>query len=114
MAFAAFELISSLLVVLMSYLLILRAIVKMNSAEGRCQAFSTCESHLSRVTVFYGTLIFMYMQPKSSHSFDTNKMSSIFYTLIIPMLNTLIYSLKNEYVKCTLQRTLRKIINVSC
>ncbi|XP_052037198.1 olfactory receptor 8K3-like [Apodemus sylvaticus] len=109
---AAFNLISSLLVVLVSYLLILIAILKMNSAEGRRKAFSTCGSHLTVVTVFYGTLIFMYVQPQSSHSFDTDKVASIFYTLIIPMLNPMIYSLRNEDVKFALQRTLRKIYSI--
>ncbi|XP_034351455.1 olfactory receptor 8K3-like [Arvicanthis niloticus] len=109
---AAFNLISSLLVVLVSYLFILIAILRMNSAEGRRKAFSTCGSHLTVVTVFYGTLIFMYVQPQSSHSFDTDKMASIFYTLIIPMLNPMIYSLRNKDVKYALQRTLRKIYSI--
>ncbi|XP_059115275.1 olfactory receptor 8K3-like [Peromyscus eremicus] len=109
---AAFNLISSLLVVLVSYLFILIAILRMNSAEGRRKAFSTCGSHLTVVTVFYGTLIFMYVQPQSSHSFDTDKVASIFYTLIIPMLNPLIYSLRNKDVKYALQRTLRKIYDI--
>ncbi|XP_038192945.1 olfactory receptor 8K3-like [Arvicola amphibius] len=109
---AAFNLISSLLVVLVSYMLILIAILRMNSAEGRRKAFSTCGSHLTVVTVFYGTLIFMYVQPQSSHSFDTDKVASIFYTLIIPMLNPLIYSMRNKDVKYALQRTLRKIYSI--
>ncbi|XP_005363357.1 olfactory receptor 8K3-like [Microtus ochrogaster] len=106
---AAFNLISSLLVVLVSYLLILIAILRMNSAESRRKAFSTCGSHLTVVTVFYGTLIFMYVQPKSSHSFDTDKVASVFYTLIIPMLNPLIYSLRNKDVKDALYRTGKKV-----
>ncbi|XP_013361825.1 PREDICTED: olfactory receptor 8K3-like [Chinchilla lanigera] len=106
---AAFNLISSLLVVLVSYLLIFIAILRMNSAEGRRKAFSTCGSHLTTVSVFYGTLIFMYVQPKSNHSFDTDKMASIFYTLVIPMLNPLIYSLRNKDVKCALHRTWKMI-----
>ncbi|KAK1335774.1 hypothetical protein QTO34_003569 [Cnephaeus nilssonii] len=76
-----------------------KAILKMHSAEGRHKAFSTCGSHLTVVVVFYATLSFMYMQPKSSHSFDSDKMASVFYTLIIPMLNPLIYSLRNKEVK---------------
>ncbi|CAO2596673.1 Olfactory receptor 1086 [Lemmus lemmus] len=112
MIFAAFDLISSLMVVLMSYLLILIAILRMNSAEGRRKAFSTCGSHLTVVTVFYGTLIFMYVQPESSHSIDTDKISSIFYTLIIPLLNPLIYSLRNKDVKDALQRTWQKIFSL--
>ncbi|XP_070462896.1 olfactory receptor 8K3-like [Equus przewalskii] len=101
--FSAFNLILSLLIVFLSYLLILVAILRMNSAEGRCKAFSTCGSHLTVVTVFYGTLIFMYVKPKSSHSFDTEKVVSIFYTLVIPMLNPLIYSLRNKDVKYAVQ-----------
>ncbi|KAM4848601.1 olfactory receptor 8K3-like [Urocitellus parryii] len=112
MIFAAFDLISSLLIVLVSYLLILLAILRMKSAEGRRKAFSTCGSHLTVVIVFYGTLIFMYVQPKSSHSLDTDKVASIFYTLVIPMLNPLIYSLRNKDVKFALQGTWKKICNI--
>ncbi|XP_047373716.1 olfactory receptor 8K3-like [Sciurus carolinensis] len=109
---AAFNLISSLLIVLVSYLFILKAILRMKSAEGRRKAFSTCGSHLTAVTVFYGTLIFMYVQPKSNHSLDTDKVASIFYTMVIPMLNPLIYSLRNKDVKYALQRTWKKIHNI--
>ncbi|XP_046319960.1 olfactory receptor 8K3-like [Marmota monax] len=109
---AAFNLISSLLIVLVSYLLILLAVLKMKSAEGRCKAFSTCGSHLTVVIVFHGTFIFMYVQPKSSHSLDTDEVASIFYTLVIPMLNPLIYSLRNKDVKYALQRTWKKLHNV--
>ncbi|KFO21774.1 olfactory receptor 8K3 [Fukomys damarensis] len=109
---SSLNLTSSLFVILVSYLLILNTILRMKSAEGRRKAFSTCGSHLTMVTVFYGTLIFMYLQPKSSHSFDTDKVASIFYTLVIPMLNPLIYSLRNKDVKCALQRTQRKLCNI--
>uniref|UniRef100_A0A8D0Y8X1 Olfactory receptor n=1 Tax=Sus scrofa TaxID=9823 RepID=A0A8D0Y8X1_PIG len=108
---AGFNLISSLLIVLVSYLFILEAILRMHSAEGRHKAFSTCGSHLTVVTVFYGTLIFMYVQPESSHSFDTDKVASTFYTLIIPMLNPLIYSLRNKDVKCAIQRMWKRLHN---
>uniref|UniRef100_A0A8C8Z7J9 Olfactory receptor n=1 Tax=Prolemur simus TaxID=1328070 RepID=A0A8C8Z7J9_PROSS len=97
--FSAFNLISSLLVVLMSYMLILLAIFRMHSVEGRKKAFSTCGSHLTVVVVFYGSLLFMYVQPKSTHSYDTDKVASVFYTLVIPMLNPLIYSFRNKEVK---------------
>nr|XP_048288820.1 olfactory receptor 8K3-like [Myodes glareolus] len=110
--FATFDLISSLLVVLVSYLFIFIAILRMKSPEGRRKAFSTCGSHLTVVTVFYGTLIFMYVQPKSSQSFETDKVSSIFYTLVIPMLNPLIYSLRNKDVKDAIGRTWKKIVNI--
>ncbi|XP_049747619.1 olfactory receptor 8K3-like [Elephas maximus indicus] len=106
------DLTSSLLIVLVSYTLIIVSIIKLSSAEGRHKAFSTCGSHLSVVVVFYGTLIFMYLQPKSSHSFDTDKVASIFYTLVIPMLNPLIYSLRNRDVKYALHRALGQLCNI--
>ncbi|XP_004443893.1 PREDICTED: olfactory receptor 8K3-like [Ceratotherium simum simum] len=108
---ASFNL-SSLLIVLVSYLLILRAILRMNSAECRHKAFSTCGSHLTVVIVFYGTLIFMYVRPKSTHSFDADKVASIFYTLVIPMLNPLIYSLRNTDVKYALHKLSKKLYNI--
>ncbi|XP_068947753.1 olfactory receptor 8K1-like [Petaurus breviceps papuanus] len=104
--FSALNLLSSLLIVLVSYIFILVAILRMNSAEGRSKAFSTCGSHLTVVVVFYGTLLFMYLQPNSSHSFEIDKMASVFYTLVIPMLNPLIYSLRNKEVKGALKRAL--------
>ncbi|XP_034351658.1 olfactory receptor 8K3-like [Arvicanthis niloticus] len=110
--FAIFDLISSLLVVLMSYLLILIAILRMNSTAGRHKAFATCGSHLTVVIVFYGTLISMYLQPNYSHSFDTDKLASIFYTMIIPMLNPLIYSLRNKDVKSAGQRIWKKVCKI--
>ena len=105
--FSAFNLISSLLVILMSYILILTVIFQMHSAEGRKKAFSTCGSHLMVVVVFYGSLLFMYMQPNSTHSFDTDKIASVFYTLVIPMLNAFIYSLRNKEVKSAFQMVLK-------
>ncbi|XP_002926902.2 olfactory receptor 8K3 [Ailuropoda melanoleuca] len=109
---AGFNLIFSLLIVLVSYLLILVAIIRMNSAEGRHKAFSTCGAHLTMAIVFYGTLIFIYVQPESSHFFDTDKVASVFYTLIIPMLNALIYSLRNKDVKYAVQTMWKKLCNL--
>ncbi|KAM8971540.1 olfactory receptor 8U9-like [Sarcophilus harrisii] len=99
--------IASLLIVSVSYMFIISAILKMKSAEGRYKAFSTCGSHMMAVTIFYGTLIFMYLQPSSNHSLDTDKMVSVFYSVIIPMLNPLIYSLRNKEVKDALKKVLR-------
>uniref|UniRef100_A0A4X2K0U7 Olfactory receptor n=1 Tax=Vombatus ursinus TaxID=29139 RepID=A0A4X2K0U7_VOMUR len=104
--FSALNLLSSLLIVLVSYMFILVTILRMNSTEGRSKAFTTCGSHLTVVVVFYGTLLFMYLQPNSSHSFETDKMASVFYTLVIPMLNPLIYSLRNKEVKGALKRAI--------
>ncbi|XP_074083764.1 olfactory receptor 5B12-like isoform X1 [Macrotis lagotis] len=89
----------AIFIIVMSYLMIFIAILRMRSAEGHKKAFSTCASHLTAVSIFYGTIIFMYLQPSSSHSMDTDKMASVFYTMIIPMLNPLIYSLRNKEVK---------------
>ncbi|KAM6159093.1 olfactory receptor 8U9 [Rhynchocyon petersi] len=96
--------ISSLLIVFISYVRIISTILRMRSAEGRRKAFSTCGSHMLAVIIFYGTLIFMYLQPSSNHSLDTDKMASVFYTVIIPMLNPLIYSLRNKEVKDALKK----------
>ncbi|XP_068845101.1 olfactory receptor 8U9 [Capricornis sumatraensis] len=105
-ACAGLMFISSLLVVFVSYVYIASAILKMRSAAGRRKAFSTCGSHMLAVTIFYGTLIFMYLQPSSNHSLDTDKMASVFYTVIIPMLNPLLYSLRNKEVKAALKKVI--------
>ncbi|KAM9659427.1 olfactory receptor 8U3-like [Trichechus inunguis] len=106
--FSGFNVVSSLTTVLFSYLYIVAAILRIQSTEGRCKAFSTCASHLTAVTVFYGTLIFTYLQPKSNHSLDTDKMASVFYTIVIPMLNPMIYFLRNQEVKKALRKAIEK------
>ncbi|XP_008145187.2 olfactory receptor 5W2-like [Eptesicus fuscus] len=95
---------SSIITVLLSYSYIITTILRMNSAEGRRKAFSTCASHLTAVAIFFGTLLFMYFRPSTSYSMDTDKMASVFYTVIIPMLNPLIYSLRNKDVKGALKK----------
>ncbi|VCW63214.1 unnamed protein product [Gulo gulo] len=103
---AATNLVLSLVIVLVSYFNIVLSILRMHSSEGRRKAFSTCASHMMAVTVFYGTLLFMYLQPQANYSLDTDKIASVFYTLVIPMLNPMIYSLRNKDVKAALQRFL--------
>ncbi|XP_042532207.1 olfactory receptor 5W2-like [Dipodomys spectabilis] len=90
---------STILGVLISYCYIILSVIKIRSAEGRFKAFSTCASHLTAVAIFQGTVLFMYFRPSSSYSLDQDKMTSLFYTLVIPMLNPLIYSLRNKDVK---------------
>ncbi|XP_015271163.1 PREDICTED: olfactory receptor 10A5-like [Gekko japonicus] len=85
--------------VLMSYVCIASTILKIPSVEGRCKAFSTCSSHLMVVVVFYGSGMTVYLKPKSSHSLDTDKFLSLFYTVLPPFINPLIYSLRNKEVK---------------
>ncbi|XP_077789370.1 olfactory receptor 5AR1-like isoform X1 [Podarcis muralis] len=94
----------TILAILVSYTYILVAILRINSAEGRRKAFSTCASHLTAVTIFYGTVAFMYLRPSSKYSVEQDKIISVFYTLAIPMLNPLIYSLRNKEVKEAFKR----------
>ena len=106
--FATFNEVSTLLIILLSYLFIAVTILKMNSATGRSKAFSTCASHLTTITLFYGTILFLYSVPNSKNSKLIFKVASVFYTVVIPMLNPLIYSLRNKDVK----NTVRKVINI--
>ncbi|XP_027627761.1 olfactory receptor 5AL1-like [Tupaia chinensis] len=107
--FAGFNTFFSLLIVLISYFLILIAILRINSVEGRRKSFYTCASHLVSITIFYGTIIFMYMQPKTNDSLKKGKIASVFYIVVIPMLNPLIYSLRNQEVKNALKRIMDKV-----
>ncbi|XP_004851422.1 olfactory receptor 491 [Heterocephalus glaber] len=96
-------------VIVLSYMYILITILKMHSTEGRHKAFSTCTSHLTAVTLYYGTITFIYVLPKSSYSTNQNRVVSLFYTVVIPMLNPLIYSLRNRDVKEALWKTVIKV-----
>ncbi|XP_044537884.1 putative olfactory receptor 5AK3 [Gracilinanus agilis] len=107
--FVGFNLSNTLLVVFFSYVYILAAILRMSSASGRHKAFSTCASHLTAVTIFYGTLFYMYLQPSSTESQENDKVASVFYGIIIPMLNPLIYSLRNKEVKEAMDVITKKI-----
>ncbi|XP_036921601.1 olfactory receptor 5L1-like [Sturnira hondurensis] len=89
----------TIVIILTSYLFILITILRMRSAEGRRKAFSTCASHLTAIVVFHGTVLFAYCRPNSDNSVDTDKVAAVFYTVVIPMLNPLIYSLRNKDVK---------------
>ena len=103
-----FNALFSVLVIFISYLFIFITILRMHSSEGRQKAFSTCASHLTAVSIFYGTGIFMYLQPSSSHSMSTDRMASVFYAMVIPMLNPLVYSLRNKDVKSAFKTAVRK------
>ncbi|XP_004461631.2 olfactory receptor 8H1-like [Dasypus novemcinctus] len=105
---AGSTLMMSLITVSVSYMSILSTILKINSTSGKRKAFSTCASHLLGVTIFYGTMIFTYLKPKKSYSLGKDQVASVFYTMIIPMLNPLIYSLRNKEVKNALIRVLHK------
>ncbi|KAM9095331.1 olfactory receptor 13C7-like [Sarcophilus harrisii] len=106
--FLVFPLIS----ISISYVFILATILRIPSAEGKRKAFSTCSAHLTVVIVFYGTIFFMYAKPKSKDSFGvsrediTDKFISLFYGVVTPMLNPLIYSLRNKDVKTAVKNLL--------
>ncbi|XP_047374994.1 olfactory receptor 5D18-like [Sciurus carolinensis] len=104
--FATFSGVSTLLIILTSYMFILVTILKMPSARGRHKAFSTCASHLTAISIFHGTILFLYCVPNSKNSRHTVKVASVFYTVVIPMLNPLIYSLRNKDVKDTVSKVL--------
>nr|XP_044608665.1 putative olfactory receptor 8G3 pseudogene isoform X2 [Equus asinus] len=103
---SAFNILIPALTILASYIFILSSILHIHSTEGRSKAFSTCSSHISAVAVFFGSLAFMYLQPSSVSSMHQGKVSSVFYTIIVPMLNPLIYSLRNKDVKFALKKIL--------
>ncbi|XP_031220040.1 olfactory receptor 5K3-like [Mastomys coucha] len=95
-------------IVLVSYSCILFTIFTMKSKEGRGKALSTCASHFLSVSIFYGSLLFMYAQPHSSNEGDKDMPVAIFYTLVIPLLNPFIYSLRNKEVINVMKRTMKK------
>ncbi|GAB5566534.1 olfactory receptor 2C3 [Prionailurus iriomotensis] len=96
--------------ILVSYGHIAWAVMKIRSAEGRRKAFNTCSSHVAVVTLFYGSIIFMYLQPAKSNSHEQGKFVALFYTVVTPMLNPLIYTLRNKDVK----KALRHIVSENC
>ena len=98
--------------ILLSYIRILCAILKMPSTTGRQKAFSTCASHLTSVTLFYGTASMTYLQPKSGYSPETKKLMSLAYSLLTPLLNPLIYSLRNSEMKRALMKLWRRQVDL--
>ncbi|XP_027716565.1 olfactory receptor 5B2-like [Vombatus ursinus] len=105
--FGSFTVFFPFLVTSATYLLIFITILKIHSAKGHQKAFTTCASHLTSVSTFYETLIFIYFQPSSSHSMDTDKVVSVFYTMVTPMLNPLVYSFRNKEVKNAFRKAMR-------
>ncbi|KAM7149965.1 olfactory receptor 6F1-like [Macrochelys suwanniensis] len=86
-------------VTLISYIYIISTILRIPSAQGRQKAFSTCSAHLTVVTIWYGSIIFLYVKPSAQNSLDLNKTISIFNTIVTPLLNPFIYTLRNKEVK---------------
>nr|XP_034371312.1 olfactory receptor 187-like isoform X1 [Arvicanthis niloticus] len=98
----------SIVTILISYILVLFSILKQKSIKSIKKAFSTCGAHLLSVSLYYGSLLFMYVRPASPQVDDQDMMDSIFYTVIIPALNPIIYSLRNKQVKNSLEKFLKK------
>ncbi|XP_030042460.1 olfactory receptor 1020-like [Microcaecilia unicolor] len=100
---------SCVLIIIPSYIYIISTIVKMKSTDGRHKTFSTCASHITVVSLLFGTVIFTYITPPSLYSQDQDKVISVFYSVMIPMLNPLIYSVRNNEVKASIKKILGKI-----
>ncbi|XP_058383297.1 olfactory receptor 5D18-like [Diceros bicornis minor] len=112
--FSTFNVVSTLFIILMSYVFIIVTILKMRSASGHRKAFSTCASHLTTISIFHGTILFLYCVPNSKNSRHTVKVASVFYTVVIPMLNPLIYSLRNKDVKDTVREIMKTNFHIEC
>ncbi|XP_059122798.1 olfactory receptor 8G50-like [Peromyscus eremicus] len=109
LSFSAFNIIVPAVTILSSYIFIIVSILHIQSTGGRSKAFSTCSSHILAVVVFYGSTAFMYLQPSLVSSLGQGKLSSVFYTIVVPMLNPMIYSLRNQDVKVAFRKLLKKI-----
>ncbi|NXP14640.1 OR2D2 protein, partial [Thinocorus orbignyianus] len=106
--FSIFIVFTPFLLIIASYAHILSAILKIQSAHLQSKAFSTCGSHLMVVTIFYGTVTCMYMNPKPRSPQDRDKVLAVFYAIVAPMLNPLIYSLRNKDMKRALRRAMKR------
>jgi olfactory receptor len=106
--FAGSTLIISLIITCVSYVSVLYAILKIISTSRKQKAFSTCSSHFLGVTIFYGTVMFTYLKPKKSYSLGKDQVTSVFYKIVIPRMNPLIYGLRNKEVKNAFNRVIQK------
>lgn len=102
-------LLTPFLLILGSYTQIISTLLRMKSVGSHRKAYSTCVSHLTSVTLFYGTASFMYLRPRSLYSLNTDRFLALFYSVVTPMLNPLIYSLRNEEVKASLLKISKQI-----
>ncbi|XP_072472999.1 olfactory receptor 8G1-like [Notamacropus eugenii] len=101
---STFNIIIPTLTIVSSYFFIIASILRIRSTEGKSKAFSTCSSHMAAVGFFFGSGTFMYLQPSSVNSMEQGKVSSVFYSILVPMLNPLIYSLRNKDVKVAMKK----------
>ncbi|XP_023396323.2 olfactory receptor 5G9-like [Loxodonta africana] len=108
--FSALVTVPTVSVILVSYAYILVTICRMRSLEAQRKAFSTCASHITALSLFYGSVFLVYVQPNPESASAYNKILSVFYTIVIPMLNPLVYSLRNKDVKAAVQV---RVLNLS-
>ncbi|KAG8455764.1 hypothetical protein GDO86_001815 [Hymenochirus boettgeri] len=99
--------------IIVTYILIISTILKIPSSNGRRKAFSTCSSHLAVVSVYYGTLVTMYVVPTQNQRFNINKALSLLYTVITPLLNPIIYGLRNKDIHRALKAHFKKSYNIT-
>ncbi|XP_030043556.1 olfactory receptor 11H6-like [Microcaecilia unicolor] len=90
-----------------SYAFIIQTILRIPSASGRRKAFSTCASHIVVVSIFFGCVMYMYVRPPGNHPFDIDKVIAVFYTVVTPLLNPVIYSLRNKEVLVAVKKMMR-------
>ncbi|XP_059012017.1 olfactory receptor 6M1-like [Mustela lutreola] len=109
---SSFVLLTSLMITIVSYTYIISTILRIPSAQGRRKAFSTCASHITVVSIAYGSNIFMYVRPSQSHSLEFDKVTAVLTTMVTPLLNPFIYSLRNEKVKEVLRDAIHKIMSL--
>ncbi|XP_069488899.1 olfactory receptor 5V1-like [Ambystoma mexicanum] len=100
--------------ILVSYIYIAATIVRMRSTPGKQKAFSTCASHLTVVTLFYGAALFTYVRPSSTYVLNRDRVVSVLYSIVTPMLNPLIYSMRSQEMKKALKRVTWHIVLLSC
>ncbi|XP_058397083.1 olfactory receptor 11G2-like [Diceros bicornis minor] len=94
------------LFIMVSYALVLRAVLRVPAAGGRRKAFSTCGSHLAVVSLFYGSVMVMYVSPTSDHEAGVQKIVTLFYSVVTPLINPVIYSLRNKDMKHAMKKLL--------
>ena len=104
----SFVIMSPFIFITVSYVYITRAVLRVPSGRGRYKVFSTCGSHLTVVTLFYGTVISVYIRPSSTYSVMKDRVITVIYTVVIPMLNPFIYSLRNKDMKQAMKKLMRK------
>nr|XP_005514908.1 olfactory receptor 1020-like [Columba livia] len=110
-AVVGFNILSTTVFILISYLLVLSTTLRLRFVTGRHKAFSTCASHLVSITLYYGSSLFMYLRPSSRHSLEHDKVVSVLYSITVPMLNPFIYSLRNTDMKNSMRKAKGRVLS---